>query len=807
MTGGFLVAIAVLGLPIFVIGWSLVDACGDDDAAVALAVGPAFAAVVLACSLVTAAGIGGLVLALTPALVALLALAVMIRRRRIALRRALAFPLAAWGGAIAVFAWPFDFRSGPGVLGYNIANDSAVHAVVVDHFARPGRTVAQGSTADAIISSFTADGYPLGVHQVIASVAAATGDVLTAYDSGLAVLVALTVFPAYWLSRRAGCPPPIAAIGGLAAAAGYLQLQYYQQGFAPQMAATPLVFCALGLGYEAAMSGRLVVALAAGVTLGGAVAVYSVSIAAYVGVGLLAMLVIAVAKSRGRRRVVPMQLAVIVVGAAIVLAPSLGPTIDFFRAAGGTLQQRGTTVAAGNLSKAADPKLALGAWIGPDFRAPYVLTRKTRAGMLAAAFLSAIALVATLARRRFALPIVLGSIGFASLYITQRSGIYYAAKSYQMLAVPIACAVAVGGWTLISWRSTVIGRVVALLGVVLLTGWLYVADRSLLYSARAAAITPPDIRELRQLREPGLGIALIPDDWAKFALPNASVPQDRSTSSALTQLREGGGAAGWLDSDSMSASTLARASWIVEYRMGGTSTPPPPFALVREIGSYRLWRRPAGSKVAPGLLPFEPAGTLGGLALAPGARHPLKLARAGRSLLSAQPAGATFWSPVRWRWQGTGWGPWVANPAYVVAQADGPSLGHAFAVAAAGRYRVTMIGLPGPTMRVVIDGHPYVAEARSIDARQLVATVDLAAGTHTIELRHGAGGGVSYILALALEPERHDNVATICIDGARRTVSALHPVAFNGGPGSVVTNCGRFPVRLDWVIGPVAPAG
>ena len=62
----------------------------------------------------------------------------------------------------------------------------------------------------------------------------------------------LGTFPAYWALRRAGAHPGLAALGGVLAAAGYLQYAFYSEALLPQMSATPLVFGAIGLAARAA---------------------------------------------------------------------------------------------------------------------------------------------------------------------------------------------------------------------------------------------------------------------------------------------------------------------------------------------------------------------------------------------------------------------------------------------------------------------------------------------------------------------------------------------------------------------------
>ena len=369
MTSAFLVAALLLGGPIVVLGAALGRFAGDDGAARALGVPAAAAVAVFACSVVSALGIGGLALELTPAVLGVLGVALLVHERRVVIVVSqLAWPMAAACATAVICFLPFHFAHGQGVLGYDIANDSAVHAAIIDHLVHPGRAIAEGSTADAVITGNESNGYPLGSHELIAVVAAALGGVLRAYDAALAMLIALIAFPAYWLTRRIGAPSGVSAVAALGAAAGYLQLQYYQQGFAPQMAATALIIGVVGLAYEAARSRSILAAMLAGVTLGGAFIVYALTVAVYVGGALAVLAAWLVTTQRRTLRHAAIQLAFFGAGALVAVSPVLGSSIDFARGASSTVQAQSGAAAAGNLSRPADAKLALGAWIGPDFR-------------------------------------------------------------------------------------------------------------------------------------------------------------------------------------------------------------------------------------------------------------------------------------------------------------------------------------------------------------------------------------------------------------------------------------------------------
>ena len=251
MTAGFVYAIVLLGVPALVLAAGVAACLRDhDDATRALSVPFAYACVVTCGVVAVRLGLRGETLTLGTLGPALLAGGVLLLRRG---RRGLPlWPLIGSGITLLILASPYRWL-GPGVLGWNVGNDSVVHVTYADALAMPDRAPIAGSSAYGVVHSF-ANGYPEGSHALLASVLAFSRDPLTTFNPVLAVMMAFAAFPAYWLIRRQLASAPLAGIGAAAAAAGYLQFGYYSQGFMPQLAVTALLFGALALGYEALAS-------------------------------------------------------------------------------------------------------------------------------------------------------------------------------------------------------------------------------------------------------------------------------------------------------------------------------------------------------------------------------------------------------------------------------------------------------------------------------------------------------------------------------------------------------------------------
>ena len=442
MTTGFVWAIAILCLPTLVLAGGVAGCLREhDDATRALSLPFAYACVVVCGVLAVRLGVRGQALTLVTVGPALLAGAYLLYRR--GPRSLPLWPLAGAGITLAILASPYRWDK-PGVLGWNVGNDSVVHATYAEALGMPDRAPVAGSSARLVVDSF-ANGYPEGSHALFAAVLAFSRDPLTSFNPVLAVMMAFAAFPAYWLIRRQLASAPLAGIGAAGAAGGYLQFGFYSQGFMPQLALTALLFGALGLGYEAIASASLVLAGMAGVTAAGAVIMYSAAVGVYLApAAVLALIALAVVPGLSLRTRVLLPAVALAAGALAIL-PELTRTLRLGRAAAAAAGDPAAFVSdRGNLPGPVDKLTVLGAWIGPDYRVPYIYIRPTHAAMVAAAVLAGAAVLVALRRRRLALPAILVAVAAGAVYVAASSSIYYTAKTYQVAAFPIACAVVAG---------------------------------------------------------------------------------------------------------------------------------------------------------------------------------------------------------------------------------------------------------------------------------------------------------------------------------------------------------------------------
>ncbi len=181
--------------------------------------------------------------------------------------------------------------------------------------------------------------------------------------------------------------------------------------------------------------------------------------------------------------------------------------------------------------------------------------------------------------------------------------------------------------------------------------------------------------------------------------------------------------------------------------------------------------------------------------LAPGAS--VVAPQSGR--LEGRAADGTVSFPVQWKLPGSAWGPWVANPIYVVPSPGGGRPARTtFEVGVAGRYEVSLIGQPTFHMRIRIDGKDLPAPDLSspgVARYAAVGAVHLAPGRHSLALVAGGRGEIAYILAISVELAGQPASVGVCVDGQRQQLAAARPVRVQRGQR--IAACGDRAALLE----------
>ena len=816
MFQGFLAAVVVIGFPALVVGVALARYCGADRDSVVLGPVAGLAVLLLALRLAQLFDATAQALTATALAVGIGALPLALREPRSTWLRILPATIGA-ALCLLVLVWPWTHLDGEGVLGYNMANDATKHGAWIASIADGEAT--QVSTAYAQTVSLFSGGYPSGGHLLAASISLPAGGVVPAYMPAMAVLMAFLAFPAYWLVRRSGGPVAIGILACPLVGAGYLQVAYYLEAFLPQMMAGAALMGALALGYEAAASRRVAPAALAGACMGFAVQAYSANVLLWSG-PLIAVVIAMRVRDRatGGLRVLGMQAAAALLVLLVVTAPVLRDTIDYLTA---TNDVAGSQSELGNIRRPLDLRTLFGTFVGIDYRELVPLEKTiSNIGSVAAALLAAAGVVISVRRRQYALVTLLACYAVATLFVIRSANVYYEAKSYQLLAMPIAAAVAVGAGGLMSIGRGRARVACALAGLALLGLHLQVVRKAVgLEIAERSIRTPDQVTDLPRIaaRVPAAtGISLLVEDWVKALLPPAISPYDgyRLTGLPVLSLRSDPSGtpllgANWADFDAFEPWKTVSVASIVEYRLATHSIPPPPFVLAYETPRLRVWTSPGGSLIAS-RIPLEEPGVVGGRVLAPGASMPAPEAAGTSFRLGARPLDGVLLIAGRdLRWQGTRWARWDADGSYLATAADTPDLPATATVdlPLPGTYRIVVGGGVQRDDAVAIDGRRFgMREATAagtfpygVNSVQYVGEIDLDAGSHRVEF-WGQRDHLSLVRAISLELRERPPPAPVCIGSQRHTVAWDAPAsALDVATGAAIVNCGDTPLLLDWI--------
>ncbi len=805
-----LVALLVVGGPSLAIGVLVGPLCGRGRIAWTLGPVVGLAAMVLLLRLLSRLHVDGGVKTGIVLVLGLVAAALAALQRR----PLLPFlpPLAALFVVVALLAWPLAGRDGGTILGYNIINDSGYHASVSQWIADGQPAVPPGSTTAVTVSSYD-NGYPAGSHELVALAIPLSPDgIWGAYQAVLAVVLGLGTFPAYWALRRVGVHPGLAALGGVLAAAGYLQYAFYSEALLPQMSATPLVFGAIGLACEGVLVRRLTPFALGAMAALAAMLTYSLGLAVYLAPVFGLALVVLVLRSPWRRRMLMsfgIAVAVLAVASLTVFRPLADQSVSFIDEARATLHDPNPA----HLPGPADRRLVWGAWVGTDFRYPYERWRVTETGIDIAVLLACLGVLWCLLRRRLALLALLGAALGGYLVIRDEASIYWIAKSYQVVAYPLALCITAGAAALVALRIPRARYLGAVVAAVLLAGYGFAAWRSLEYARAGTAYSNPEITQLAAFHDAGsqgLGVGLVFDDLAKTQLRTlynvyelTFLPLDRGYAVGRTPPTR------VPDVDSFRPGFLDLYDYVVERRVGGLSQPPPPFELAAQTDDFRLWRRPAAGPLPP-RRPAELPGQQGGVVVAPGAS--LGLADAGweHVRVGVRPLDGWYLPMSRFTTAGSMWLPWEGSGGvhYVSNGVGTAPATYDLDVPIGGRYRVSVMGSMTPSFRLVIDGQtltpPVTTGMEARDGGQYLGTVELAPGPHRIEVWSPDGltrpRNISFVQAVSLELETPPEPSPVCINGRRYEAASDRPVETDADAGSVaIENCGDVPLFVDWV--------
>lgn len=514
-------------------------------------------------------------------------------------------PLAVAALPVLGASIPFLANGRVGILGVGLDNDMSVHLLWAEGLRSP--------LMSSLYPNF--DGYPLGPHSLVATLASTGGIRLDHAFIALAIIVApITAMTA------AGVVPHIAtwrqALIGTLASLAYLASAYYVQGsFKETMMGLFLLAFILALrdirntpARTASFGGWIRAGVPVGLLAVASIDTYSYLALAWLGGFLVLWLMVELLGSPGwilssdlrRRSLVGIGGVALGAGAAfgVTILPTIERSIKYLVAVGASAGGAGiSTSNLGNLVGPLSPFEALGVWLTPDYR--YTPANAFHTGELASLALAALVfgVLWGLRRRDFALPAAVGICAAVYFYSQGHQSPYVTAKAL-VVAAPVVMMVSARA--LLSGREDdLASRASSVVRLLIGIAFAFVALHSSLLALRAGPVgSNEQIAELERLRSlvgrsPTLFLGS--DDFAGWELRGVHLAYVSTTSfpspiQASTTSKPY--AFGYpLDFDSISGAQLNRFSYVITPNTPYTSQPPTAFRLVRTLPSYQLWQR------------------------------------------------------------------------------------------------------------------------------------------------------------------------------------------------------------------------
>jgi len=499
------------------------------------------------------------------------------------------------GLSLLLVALPFIASGGFGILGEGDNNDMSVH------FGAAYWLQTHAIQQDAMLVK---PGYPLGPHALAATLG--TGLRVSVPQGFTAVMLVVPVLTA--LAALGGLErlrPGWRWLGALFVGFAYLATSYLAQAaFKETIEALLLLAFVIGLREFAGELRwpRARQAVPLGVLAAATMYVYSYNGIAWPAAALLAAVVFSALQAgpafaqRGamlmRDAALPLAAGVLVV--AVLVAPDIGPMIDFSHSHYAHEPRGGT----GNLAHKISPAQALGVWLAPDFRFnphPRVLT------VICIVF-AAIAFVWAFARwwrdGDVTVPTAVLSAVLLYLWATHTKNIYNSAKALPIVAPLVMLLIVSVLLPQERPRQATSRRGLERFRLPIALIVLLPAAYSSFIALRDAPVgSEAHDSELAAIRHRIAGqktLFLLDDDFGLWLLRGAVVERPAFLySPAIVALNpqkpfRGGEP---LDFDSVTADTLSQVRYIVTSRTPFHSSPPEGVRLVATTPSYELWER------------------------------------------------------------------------------------------------------------------------------------------------------------------------------------------------------------------------
>jgi hypothetical protein len=657
-----------------------------------------------------------------------------------------AWPLLAALIAFAAVGGPVFLTGSVGWTGYTRIVDIAFQMDFGQHLADAGRVAPpdQNSSYNVLTTKLLGIGYPGGAQATLGAMADLVHtNVAWCYQAFLAFLAAmgaLAIFSTLGLVTRNAV---MRCLGAAVAIQPNILYGYaLEAGIKELAAATMLLIVVAVFAERMPGDGGRRAAIPLAVASSGAFGAFSLGIAPWLGLLLLGLFVVSLAR-RSRHLYVLQYWVVFAVVAIVISIPGLVTAVKLATVVGSAIGGV-VDLGLGNLAVPVSRWASAGVYLTGDYRYPLVHTTATHVFDVVIIALGVLGVLAALFSRRWRVVIVGVSAPVALYYFIQHSTAWVQLKAFTVTSAFALLLAFLGVAALQSSRHRLISAAGWLAGLVVAAGVLY--GNAIIYhdTTLAPGARYHDLAALAR-RYVGQGPALDPtfDEYAEFLLRGEKATSLVNPANLTLQVRPGvpappGGQAFVWDLNQFVPSYLQSFPLIIQPRNPAGSRAPSNYDLVQETRYFDVWRRDRPSVTVVEHMPLSnlphersAAFCRDIVAHARAAGPGSQVAYARTSLIGvANPV--TGVHPDYWR---------AAGPSTLLAYGAGSDT-MKFTLPRTARYSISLAGSVGRPLVFYLDGRRLTTlgyEERYPNQFLLLGSATLSAGAHTLRVVRGNG--------------------------------------------------------------------
>jgi hypothetical protein len=716
-----------------------------------------------------------------------------------------------WGALAALFAFlavgaPTLLTGTPTWTGYSRIVDIGFQMDFAHYVAVAGRAATGSSSSyQLVVGKLTGIGYPGGGQATLGAIAALIRtDLAWCYQIYHAFAAAMGALAIYSLLGRISASRALRALGAAIAIEPNLLYAYALEGGIKELTtASLLMTVAAVLAERLPGEGPRMSVLPAAVAISGAFAAFSIGVAPWLGLLLLATFVLTLVPRARKRALASWGLLAAI--AIVISLPGLISAVTQLAgiaetAIGGTVE-----LGLGNLAAPVPKLAATGVWLTADYRFPLVHVAMTHRLAALVLTLAIVGILYALWRRSWVLAFIGIAAPIALADYIAHGGPWLQFKSFTITGVFALTLAFVGAAALRESRRRAISLAGWLLAAIIAGGILY--GNAIIYhdTTLAPAARYHDLAAIGK-RFAGQGPTLYPgfDEYAEYFLHeeegSSSVNPAHGEFALAPGVVEPGGIGFAFNLNQFRLSFLQRFKLIVEPRGPAAIRAPSNWDLVQQTPYFNVWRRerpPAGIFIHLPLsgLPHERTAKFcrnlqGNLRQAgAGARIAWVTAPATSEVLPTAGVHPSYWHQ--------------AGSELVLYGAGSDRM--SFTLAHAGRYSLWMAGTIGRPVKFLIDGHAIGTIAYQERYPGQFIRIDFAheisAGPHTLTAVRG-GGSLHPGSGDDVDPDTRGLGPIVILPGESPSYGV------NVAPASAAARVCGAPVGYQWieVLKPGAPS-